>query len=262
MENSFLGSKSNRVLLTVALLALILALGTYSTYTMKQSKYLHIGPVIISVTGEGEVTAVPDVAQFNFSVTATGTDSSKAQEASGVAMNTILSYLKEKGIEDKDIKTSDYNVYPHYRYDAMPCTLSYCPPGRQTEDGYEASQTVTVKVRNMDISGELIAGVGGLGATNISGLQFTIDDTDALEDEARTKAIADAKAKAEVLSKELDVRIIKMTGYYEENVGMPYGYGMGGNMMEKAESDSFSGPELPAGEDTVRSQVTITYMVR
>lgn len=262
MENSFLSSKSNRVLVTVALLVLILALSSYAYYTMKQSKYMFTGPVTISVVGEGEVTAVPDVAQFSFAVTATGTDATKAQEASGVSVNAILAYLKEKGVEDKDIKTSSYSVYPHYRFDSMPCAISYCPPGRQVEDGFEASQTVTVKVRNQAISGELVAGVGSRGATNISGLQFTIDDTSALEEEARNEAIADAKAKAKVLSGELEVRIVKMTGYYEDE-GMPYGYGMGGgNMMMKDSAESFSAPELPAGEDTIKSRVTITYMVR
>lgn len=259
MENTFLSSKSNRVLVTIALIALILALSTYALYTMKQSKYLYTGPVTISVTGEGEVTAVPDVAEFNFSVTATGTDATKAQESASKPMNAILSYLKEQGVEEKDIKTSAYNVYPHYRYDSAPCGVSFCPPGRQVEDGFEASQNITVKVRNKDMAGEIIGGVGGLGATNISGVQFTIDDTEALKNDARTKAIADAKAKAKVLSDELDVRIIKMTGYYENEGGMPYG--MGGAMM-KDSAESFPVPELPAGENTVKSQVTITYMVR
>jgi len=260
MEHSFFSSKSNQTLGAIALVALIVALSTYAFYTMKQSKYLYTGPITISVVGQGEVTAVPDIGQFNFSVTASGTDATKAQSASASAVNAILAYLKEKGVEEKDIKTDSYNVYQNYRNESKPCVGEmYCLPGDQVLDGFMASQNVTVKVRNLDSASDLIAGIGNLGATNISGLQFTIDDTSNLKTEARTKAIADAKEKAKALTKDLDVRIVKMTGYYEDN-GMPYGYGMGADMMSaKAESVS---PELPTGEDVVRSQVTITYMVR
>lgn len=262
METNFFSSKSNRFLVTVSLVALILALATYAFYTMKQAKYLYTGPVTISVVGEGEVMAVPDIGKFSFSVTASGTDATSAQSASASGMNAVLAFLKEKGVEEKDIKTEYYNMNPHYRYESAPCMGGvYCPPGQQVEDGFEVVQTVSVKVRNIDNSGALIAGVGDLGATNISGLQFTIDDTESLKAEARTKAIADAKEKAKVLSKDLDVRFVKMTGYYEDNGGaMPYGgYGMGGDMME---AKAGVAPALPTGENTVKSQVTITYIVR
>ena len=259
MENSFFNSKINRTLVVVALVALIIALGSYAFYTMKQAKYFYTGPVTISVTGDGEVSAVPNIGQFSFSVTASGTDAVAAQGSSGSKVKAILAYLKEKGVEEKDIKTDSYNVYPKFRYDAVPCTVSYCPPSKEIADGFEASQNVSVKVRNLDLSGELIAGVGNFGATNISSLQFTIDDTSALKNEARAKAIADAKAKAKVLSDNLGVRIIKMTGYYE-NEGPVYGYGMGGEAMKA--SDNLPVPSLPVGENTVKSQVNITYIVR
>ncbi len=260
MENSFFSYKENRVLGAIALIALILALATYAFYTMKQSKYLYTGPVTISVMGQGEVTAVPDIGQFNFSVTASGTDATAAQSASASVVNSVIAYLKDKGVEEKDIKTDAYNVYQNYRNESKPCIGGmYCPPGEQVLDGFIASQNVTVKVRDLDSASDLIAGIGNLGATNISGLQFTIDDTSALKTEARTKAIADAKEKAKALTKDLNVRIVKMTGFYEDN-GIPYGYGMGGDIVS-AKTESVS-PELPMGEDTVRSQVTITYMVR
>lgn len=264
METGFFGSNRNRVLGTVALLMIVLALGSYTYYTLKQAKYLYTGPVTISVMGEGEVMAVPDIGQFSFSVTASGADATLAQEASGKQINAILAFLEEKGIEEKDIKTEFYNMYPKYRYETRPCAAgSYCPPGEQIQDGFEVSQSISVKVRDLDASGSLIAGVGDLGATNISGLQFTIDDTDMLKAEARTKAIADAREKAQVLSQELGVRFVKMVGYYEnEGEPMPYrGYGMGGDMMESAVKSVVS-PELPTGENTISSQVTITYQVR
>lgn len=259
MENSFFSYKGNKVLVGMTLVALIFALATYSVYTMKQSKYLYTGPVTISVTGEGEVTAKPNLGQFTFSVTASGTDATKAQEGSALAINTILADLKAKNIEEKDIKTTNYNVYPNYRSEMKPCSLNFCPPADQVLDGYMASQDVTVKVRDLDKSGDIIASVGKLGATNISGLQFTIDDTSALKAEARTKAIADAQEKAKKLSKDLNVRVVKMTGFYEEN-NNPF-YGMGGDMMS-AKAESAMSPELPEGENTITSKVNITYLVK
>ena len=261
MENSFFSSKGNRTLGAIALIALILALMTYAFYTMKQSKYLYTGPVTISVMGQGEVTAVPDIGQFTFSVTASGTDAAQAQSASAEAINAIIAALKAKGVEEKDIKTEGYNVYENFRNEIRPCAPNmYCPPGNPVADGFIASQNVTVKVRNLDSASDLISEVGKLGATNISSLQFTVDDNSALKAEARTKAIADAKEKAKALTNDLGVKIVKMTGYYED-MGTPYyGYGAGADMMSaKAESML---PELPTGEDVVRSQVTITYMVR
>jgi uncharacterized protein len=243
---------------------LVVALGMYSLYTWKQSEYIYSGPTTISVTGEGEVTAVPDIGEFSFSVQSEGVDAAAAQADSATKMDAIVAYLKEAGVEEKDIKTENYNLYPKYRYENRPCAYGmYCPPSEPIEDGFEVSQTVRVKVRDIEKAGDLIAGVGGRGATNLSGLTFTIDDTAALKNEARTAAITDAKAKAKVLADQLDVRIVKMVGYYEDEGynPVPY-YGMGGDMAMMAKEESYNAAVLPTGENTTTSRVTITYQVR
>jgi uncharacterized protein len=264
METTFFSNKNNRVLGALALLMLIVALGAYAQYTFKQAEYLYSGPTTISVTGEGEATAIPDIGKFSFSVMAEGADAVKAREESNTKANAIIAFLKEKGVEEKDIKTESYNLYPKYKYEQKPCPMgSYCP-GEQVQDGFEVMQTISVKVRNIDLAGDLVAGAGDKGATNLSGLEFTIDDTSVLEDEARKEAIADAKVKAEVLAKELNVELERMVGYYEEENGgpMPY-YGMGGDMMVKtAMEESSVSPELPVGENTTKSRVTITYQIK
>lgn len=263
MQNTFFSLPRNQVLGTAALVMAVVALAAYSYYTWKQSEYLYSGPTTISVTGEGEVSAIPDIGTFSFSVEAEGADATVAQNESATKMNAILAYLKEKGVEDKDVKTENYNLYPKYKYEPRPCPVgSYCP-GEQVQDGFTVSQTVTVKVRQVDTSGELISGVGEKGATNISGLSFTIDDTTALKDEARTAAIEDAKAKAEVLADQLGVKLEKMVGYYEENGGYPVPYyGMGGDMMAKTAMEESVAPDMPTGESTTKSRVTLTYQVR
>ena len=263
MDKTFFSSNLNRNLATIALVGLVVALGAYAYYTIQQSKYLYTGPTTISVSGDGEAVGVPDIGKFTFSVTESAGEAASAQEASGTKINSIIEALKATGVEEKDIKTEYYNMYPKYKYEQAPCPYgSYCP-GEQVQDGFEVTQTIAVKVRQLDKSGELLALVGDKGATNISSLEFTIDDPEVLKEQARIKAIANAKEKAKDLAKELDVRLVKMVGYYEEDGGVRpyYDYGMGGDMM-KAESAEFSAPQVPTGENTTTSRVTITYQVR
>ncbi|MEZ4194997.1 MAG: SIMPL domain-containing protein [Candidatus Paceibacterota bacterium] len=255
METNFFGTKGNRTLGALALTMVILALGTYSMSTWKQTEYMYTGPTTISVTGEGEVNALPDIGQFSFAVNASGADAITAKEESGTKINDLIAFLKESGVEEKDIKTDYYNMYPKYKNETKPCPLgSYCP-GEQVQDGFEVTQGITVKVRNLDDATKIISGVGDKGATNISGLQFSIDDTSVLQEQARALAIDDAKAKAKVLADKLGVRITKMTGYYEQDGGYPQPYAMGGVMMDRAMSEqAFNGPKLPTGEQMTKSQ--------
>lgn len=252
-----------QALISLLLLCGILALGSYAYYTLKQAKQGMMGPTTISMMGEGEVFAKPDVGQFSFSVRADGADAAEAQSKSAESINTIFSYLKEQGVEDKDIKTEGYNLSPKYRYDTRICPAgSFCPPGEQVPDGYEVSQTISVKVRDLDKAGGLISAVGERGATDLSGLSFTIDDETALKAEARAIAIEQAKAKARETADDLGVRLVRMINYYEhENVPVPY---YGGAMMESAVAkDAMNvAPAMPTGENTITSRVTIVYEIR
>ncbi len=257
----FLENKNTRTLIILILIGVLAALSAYTYLTFKQA---NVGPTVqstISVTGEGEIFARPDIGSFSFSVEAEGEDPMTAQNMSATAINTIESYLKEAGVEERDIKTEGYYLNPRYRYEGVICRDGYCPPNNAVVDGYTVSQTISVKVRNLDQAGDLISGVGSRGATNISGLQFTIDDESSLKAEARTAAIEDAKAKADKLAEDLGVRLVRMMGYWEnEGGGVPY-YGMGG--MERAlSSDMAVTPAMPTGESRIYSQVNITYEIR
>lgn len=260
-------SKYVRVLTLLVLASAAIALLVYAqaTYKMSQNQF---GPTTISVRGEGEVLAKPDIGSFSFSVRSEGKDAAEAQEKSAAAINDILAFLKEKGIEDKDIKTQYYNLNPKYRYTERICVQgSFCPPGEQIIDGYEVSQNIEIKVRALDTAGDLITGAGERGATDISGLSFTIDDPAVYEAEARGKAIADAKEKAEKLATDLDARLVKIISFYEEEPGYPNPYGYGGDMMaERAMSAGKDGalisPQVPTGENTITKKVTISYEIR
>ncbi len=217
----------------------------------------------ISVSGDGEVFAVPDTATFSVTIQEEAKDVKAAQDVATKKGNDIIDYLKQQGIDEKDIQTTDYSVYPQYDYITAVCTQGYCPPGKQTLRGFQVSQTLTVKVRDTKKAGELLSGVGSRGVSSVSGLSFTIDDQDKLEAEARDKAITKAKEKAEVLAESLGVRIVRVVGFSEGGIGGPIyyakammSYGMGG-----AESDTPS-PEIPTGQNKIISNVTVTYEVR
>lgn len=253
----------NQLLVSLVLLGIVAALGAYTHTTLKESKYLYTGPTTISVSGEGEVLAVPDIGSFSFTVNESGSDASVALEASATKINDVIAALKEAGVEEKDIKTQSYNLYPKYRYESKPCLAgSFCPQ-EQVQDGFEVSQTISVKVRDLDNAGSLISLVGSMEVSNISSLSFTIDDDEVLKAEARAKAIAQAKEKAQVLATDLGVTLGEMISYYEdESYDRPYQYGMGGDMRFMAEEAAFNAPEMPLGENMTTSRVKLTYRVK
>jgi uncharacterized protein len=214
----------------------------------------------IAVTGEGEVLSIPDLATFSFSVSADSKDVSSGQEQVTSKMNSILEGLKSLGIDEKDIKTGDYSVWPKYTYTQVECFAAPCPPTRQVPDGYTVSHTVIVKVRDIAKSGQALALVGEKGGTNISGLTFTTDDPDALYTDARAEAIADAKAKAKVLSKQLGVKLVRVVDYYDNSQGQPMPYG--GYAMDSAVKAQSAAPTLPTGENKTKVTVTVRYEIR
>lgn len=259
--SSIFSSALNRFLATVILIVAIIALGAYAYLTFKQAQQGNSGPTTINVLGTGEVTSKPDVAQFSFSVRGEGADAAMAQEKSGTVINALNAYLKEQGVEDRDIKTENYTLNPKYKYEQKPCLMgSYCPPANPVIDGFEVSQTITVKVRKIDTAGTLLTGVGSKGATDISGLTFTVDSDEKLKADARELAIADAKVQADKLAIALGVKLVRMISYYEDMPMMPYS---GAPMMDSAMgAKSFESVAVPTGENKVVSQVNLTYEIR
>ncbi|MCF7816107.1 MAG: SIMPL domain-containing protein [Candidatus Pacebacteria bacterium] len=247
---------------------IIIALAAYTYYTIKQSQYMFGGPVTISVVGKGEVFATPDIATFSFSVVAKEDEAVTAQNKVSETSDTILAYLEENGVEEKDVKTEYYNLTPRYEYPETVCTQWGCPPrsGEPKLIGYEVMQNISVKIRDTSKAGEIISAVGSRGALNVSGLSFTIDDEEILVAEAREKAINDAQEKGRVLAKSLNAHIVRMTGYWEEQGGYPMQYGIGGgvNMMKAEDSSEMMvrPAALPSGENKISAQVNISYEIK
>jgi uncharacterized protein YggE len=217
----------------------------------------------ISVNGKGEEVAIQDVATFSFGVTEKAKTVSEAQKNATDKINATLAVVRAGGVEDKDIKTVSYTINPSYEYSQGVCSQWSCPPGKSVLVGYEVSQMIEVKVRDIEKAGELLASIGSQEVENISGLSFAVDNADEIKAKARAKAIADAQSKAEKLAKDLGVKIVRITSYYDSSDNVYPMYGMGGDMMEaKAMSAAPIAPEVPAGEQKTIANVTITYEIR
>ncbi len=217
----------------------------------------------IAVSGYGEAMAVPDIATFTFSVMSEKSTVAQAQADATQKANATTEYLKKAGIDEQDIQTSDYSVNPQYDWVQGACVNGNCPNGRQVLRGYQVRQTTTVKVRDTESAGELLGGVGTAGATEVSGLTFTFDDPHAVEDEARGKAIADAKSKADELARELGVSLVRVVSFNENSGGYPtpVAYGRGSVAVEQA-MDSKAAPDISVGQNKVTSNVSVTYEIR
>jgi len=220
---------------------------------------------VISVEGEGEVWATANIAQIYFSVSQTAKTAAEAQKKAALIWNQSLAYLKSAGIPEKDIKTENYSIYPKYEYveERIVCVTFPCPqpPAKSVLKGYEVSQSVKVKIRKVDETGVILEGLGKLGISNLNGPNFTIEDKELLKDEARKKAIRNAKEKAVKLADDLGVRLGKIVSFSD---AADFGYdrylGAAENISLGAATNVI--PGLPKGEEKIISHVTITYELR
>lgn len=274
MNELFMGEGSGRirwaVFAAVVLLAVFLAIQAIAG--LMGLRFIGSGlqaTNTITVSGTGDAYAVPDTGEFTFSVVSDKATVADAQADATAKINVLTQYLKGAGVADADIKTVDYSVSPQYEYSSAVCPQVssssgapiYCPPGKQTLKGYEVRQTTDVKVRDTSKAGDLLAGVGSRGATEVSGLNFTVDDPTAVQDEARTKAIADAKTKADELAKELGVTLVRVTSFSENNGGYPVPmYSM--TAASGGEAKAAVAPDISTGQNKVTSNVTVTYEIR
>lgn len=216
----------------------------------------------ITVEGTGDAIAVPDIATFSFSVTETAKTVADAQEQATKKINATLKAVRDGGVKDKDIQTQSYNINPHYEYQGSVCTTYSCPPSKSVLTGYEVSQSILVKVRDLKKAGALFTAIGALDVQNINGLTFSVDEPEVVKAEARAEAIANAQAKAKLLAKQLGVSLVRIVSFSENNNNYPRPmYAMGGADMLSAKTASVA-PEIPVGEDKVTDTVTITYEIK
>ncbi|MDD5147335.1 MAG: SIMPL domain-containing protein [Candidatus Daviesbacteria bacterium] len=158
-----------------------------------------------NVSGEGAAVAKPDMAILVVGIQAEASTVKAAQDQINSIINNVAAAIKKLGVEQKDIQTASYNINPAYDYTG----------GSQRITGYSASTNLSIKIRSIDLTGQVIDSATGNGANQIGGISFDVDDKSKLEDEARQKAVVAAKKKAESAAKIAGFKLGRIVNYSE-----------------------------------------------
>ena len=213
-------------------------------------------PGTISLVGNGEVAATPDMAIVSSGVVSHGKTARDALDANTLAMNQIFAVLLEANIEQKDIQTSGFSVRPQYRYSDQRDANGYQLPPRIL--GYEVSNTLTVRVRNLDDLGQLLDRAVSVGSNQINSISFAVTDTAPLLNEARRSAMADAIAKAQLYAEAAGVSLGNIMSISEGSpITAPQPQVV---MMARMAEDSGPVP-VAAGELSFSKQVSVVWQL-
>jgi len=245
------------ILLAIVLVILAVYLAGLARNAFRNYDYIGKSPDMvnqITVTGTAKITAVPDVAVLSLGIVSEGTSVNLAQKGATDKMNSIIDALKKQfKIEAKDIKTENFSVNPKYDYNN----------GRQNIIGYSVNQNISVKVRNFDSTGDILAKATELGANSVNGPSFIIDDMEKAKADAREKAIAQAKLKAKTLSDQAGIKLGRIVSFYEGGLDTPnVAYGMGGDMAFGVAEMKSATPTIEPGSQDVQLTVSIGYEIR
>ncbi|OGZ02080.1 MAG: hypothetical protein A2430_01370 [Candidatus Liptonbacteria bacterium RIFOXYC1_FULL_36_8] len=212
-----------------------------------------------SVSGDGKVVAVPDIASVTFKViTQGGRDVGVLQKENSGKMNKAIDFVKSNNINNKDIKTESYNIEPRYQYDSCR-SGGTCLPSEII--GYTITNSTAVKIRDFSKISDILSGVVKNGANSVSNVSFTEDDPEKTKNEARTKAIESARAKAEIIAESAGFRVGRLLSVDEGWATPSYKYGIGGATMEASSSIS-PAPSIEPGSEEVSISVNLRYEIK
>jgi hypothetical protein len=248
------GKKLMMTFVGILLVYTVFYVGTLIRNNVK--KYDFIGKAdrmerTITVAGYGKINGNNDIAVTTLGYSNTDKDVAKAQADNKKVMDQVYAELKKMGIADKDLQSS-YSIYPDYNYTQ--------DKGQQLI-GYRVSNSLSIKIRNLGKISDVLSLAGKYGATEVSGLSFTIDEPENLKSQARDKALMDAKVRADHLSNVLGLRLGSVITYNE--------YESGGNEMYQPKvmyatdmGGMGGGPAaVSSGSKDVIMNVNVTYEV-
>jgi uncharacterized protein YggE len=206
----------------------------------------------ISVNGEGKVEAVPDLATINLGIEAQADTVSEARTQAADAMDRVMAALKAGGIEEKDIQTSQFSIYPVRQWNPE--------TGEETLAGYRVTNMVTVKIRELDKAGQIIDSVAEAGGdiTQVQGISFSVEDPKPYQAQAREEAFEDAKAKAEQMASIAGVTLGKPIFVTESGYYYPVSVPMASYAKDEAAGTITS---ISPGEQEISVNVQITYEI-
>ena len=198
---------------TPLLLALSLALGASMTAHAAPSSPSIAAPAegtLLNISANAEATRVPDVATLSAGVVTQAADGNSAMRQNAQQMDKVLAAIKAAGIAERDVQTSGVSLNPQYRYadnEAPKIT------------GYQASNTVSLKVRDIAKLGKVLDALAAQGANQINGPQFEIDQPEPVYDEARLAALKKAQARAQTYATSLGLQVRRIVSISENSNG-------------------------------------------
>lgn len=206
----------------------------------------------LSVVGEGKVDVIPDTAYVDAGISVIeGVSVAAVQKSIDEANNKIVAAMQKMGIDKKDIQTSNYSINPNYSYDNNKSGIT----------GYNGNANITIKVKNTTMVSDVIQEATAAGANQIQGARFEVSEPAKYREDARSKAIANAKEQAQKLADSLGIKLGKVTNIVESSAG-----GYPPVMYDKAVSMS-ARPEavnavIEPGSQTISSVVTLYFEKR
>lgn len=203
---------------------------------------------LFTVNGTGKATGIPDTAQLSIGVTKTGSTVTIAQNQANTAANKIIEDFKKLGIEDKNIKTTNYSINPNY---------DYSRGGTQSITGYTVTQTLEVDITPIDIANKAFDAATADGANLVGGVNFTFNDKTQkdLENKAREEAVKMAKEKAQNLTSATGIRLGKIVDVQESNDFTPRPIMMAQGLGAAKSADT----QLQPGENSITINITLSY---
>ena len=232
--------------LTLGAVSLPAVAGAQQTVAVAQS----IAGTRLDINATGEVTRVPDVAMISSGVITRAASARAALQQNAAKMERVRAALKRAGIADRDIQTSNISLNPEYRY-----VENQAP--RLT--GYTASNQVNVRFRDIAATGDILDALVAEGANQINGPSLTIDKPEEALDEARVKALADGRARAELYARSLGMRVVRLLSVSESGGSYPTPPPMPVMMEARAQMAS---TKIDPGEQKLQLTLAMTFELR
>ncbi|MEQ1820540.1 MAG: SIMPL domain-containing protein [Terricaulis sp.] len=239
-----------QVMKAAAAFAVLAAAATPLAAQAQTQERVQIQGTLLSISADGTSEARPDMATINLGVTTEGQTAAAALAENARRMTTLNAALRRAGIAERDIQTSNVSVYPQQVY----------VEGEQPRiTGYQANNSVTVKVRRIDNTGRVIDAAVGAGGNTVNGVSFSHSDPDAQLDIARRDALTEARRRADLYASALGMRV-------ERIVTISEGGGFSPPMpvaFERLQAQDAAAPTPVApGEIETRVSVNVTYELR
>lgn len=237
------------MLTSAAALAALLPAAAVQAQDITTNVTVPPGATVLDISAEGSVTRTPDIATIRAGVVTQADQAASALSANSTRMNAVLAALKKAGVADRDIQTSNISLNPSYRYgDNQPPKIT----------GYQATNTVTIRFRDVKRSGAILDALVAQGANQIQGPDLSVDDIESAQDQARQDAVAMARKRADLYAKAAGLSVDRILSIRENGMSSPPRPMMVSMRAESAKDST----QLSPGEQDVNVNIDVRFLLK